>query len=53
MGLSVKDSFVNANPVLLEEDANGAEMNVILTLVKTVGNASWESLIPVSILKHL
>ena len=39
MVLSVKDSFVNANPVLLEDDANGAEMNVILTLVKIVGNA--------------
>ena len=39
MVLSVKDLFVNANPALLEEDANGVEMNVILTLVKTVGNA--------------
>ena len=40
MVLSVKDLFVNANLVLLEEDANVEEMNVILTLVKTVGNAS-------------
>ena len=39
MVLSVKDLFVNANPVLQEEDANGEEMNVILTLVKTVESA--------------
>ena len=38
MERSAKDSFVDVNPILLEEGVNVREMSAIPILAKTVGN---------------